>query len=64
MERKKQTATVAVQAVQQRRDYRKELWIGVAVAVARAENARSKTVPAQWANEALAEFDRQFKETK
>jgi hypothetical protein len=64
MERKKQTTTVAVQAVQQQRDYRKELWIGVAVAVARAENARSKAVPGQWANEALAEFDKQFKETK
>jgi hypothetical protein len=39
---------------------RKELWIGIAVAVARAENARSSTVPASWANEALKEFDKKF----
>ena len=39
---------------------RKELWIGVAVAVARAENARSNSAPAHWANESLKAFDKAF----
>jgi hypothetical protein len=44
------------------RDYRKELWVQIAVAVARAENCRDKRIPAAWADQALADFDKTFKE--
>lgn len=42
------------------RDYRKELWVGIAIAVARAENCKSASVPSIWANVALANFDNVF----
>lgn len=42
------------------RDYRKELWIKVAVAMARAENTRDNTAPGRWANQALSDYDKQF----
>jgi hypothetical protein len=50
--------------VEQGRDYRKELWIGVAVAVARSEAARSSDTPAAWANKALSAYNLTFKEEK
>ncbi len=46
------------------KDHRQELWIGVAKAVAGAENADSNTIPAYWANTALAEFDKAFPQKK
>lgn len=42
------------------RDYRKELWIGVAIAVAAAENAIEKSAPAAWADVALDRYDDLF----
>ena len=42
------------------RDYRKELWLGVATAVARSEGARDRAAPGAWANCALADFDKTF----
>ena len=46
------------------RDYRKELWIGVATAVANGLNAVRNGVAFDRANEALAAFDKIFpKET-
>ncbi len=45
-----------------RRDYRKELWIGVATAVAGAVNATDARVPGTWANAALSLYDATFKE--
>lgn len=39
---------------------RKQLWVNVATAVARAENAKSASAPANWANRALDEFDKRF----
>jgi hypothetical protein len=53
--------TVEPQVTTEQRDYRKELWVGVAIAVARAENTRDSDKPAKWANNALAEFDKAFK---
>jgi hypothetical protein len=55
--REKAVATPPVQ-----RDYRKELWIEVCVAVARAENSRDGTVPAAWADASLKRFDQRFPE--
>ena len=45
-----------------KRDYRKELWIGVAISVAGASNCNNSSSPASWANSVLAAFDRQFKD--
>lgn len=42
------------------RDYRKELWIGVATAVANGPNAVRNGVAFDRANEALAAFDKIF----
>jgi hypothetical protein len=42
------------------RDYRKELWIGVAVAVANGLNAVRNGIAFDRANEALAAFDKLF----
>ena len=42
------------------RDYRKELWLGVATAVARSEGARDRVAPGEWADRALADFDATF----
>lgn len=39
---------------------RKQLWIDVAVAIARVEVATSSEQMIRWANTALSEFDRQF----
>lgn len=39
---------------------RKQLWVNVASAVARAEAAKSASSPASWANRALDEFDKRF----
>lgn len=46
------------------RDYRKELWISIATAVARAESAKDKTVPGAWADAALKMYDSTFREKK
>lgn len=37
-----------------------QLWSNVAAAVARAEDCKSPTRPGQWADEALAAFDKRF----
>ena len=58
-QRKSQLAQDAAQ-FKSHEQLRKELWIGVAVSVARAENARSNSVPGNWANKALEEFDKRF----
>ncbi len=47
-----------------KRDYRKELWIGVAISVAGASNCNNSSSPASWANTVLAAFDRQFKDAR
>jgi hypothetical protein len=39
---------------------RMELWCRIAAECTRAENCRSKTVPAEWANTVLAAFDKRF----
>ena len=41
-------------------DYRKQLWIGVAIAVSGASNSTNMSSPAMWANEVLKEYDRRF----
>lgn len=46
------------------RDYRKELWLGVATAVARSEGARDRAAPGAWADRALADFDATFPQEK
>ena len=43
-------------------DRRRQLWIGVAVAVARAESAKDPKSVVSWANVALAGFDANFKQ--
>lgn len=40
---------------------REQLWIGVAIAVARSEGAKDAAAPARWADRALEAFDKQFK---
>lgn len=50
------TTTVETQTF----DHRKELWVGVAIAVARAESAREADRPGKWADVALAAFDKTF----
>lgn len=46
------------------RDYRKELWIGVATAVSGCDVTTEVQAPGHWANRTLAEFDKIFpKET-
>lgn len=42
------------------RDYRKELWIGVAERVAGSDATTNMAAPAKWANETLAAFDKTF----
>lgn len=42
------------------RDYRKELWIAIAAAVASANNAIHKQTMISWADYAVAEFDKRF----
>lgn len=42
------------------RDYRKELWIKVVVAVASASNATRPSSMHEWADKALAEYDKRF----
>lgn len=44
------------------RDYRKELWTQVCIAVARAEAAKDPCAPGRWADRALEAFDKTFKE--
>ena len=46
---------------QQPRDYRKELWMGVAVVVAGAVTSPDKVTPVVWADFVLAAFDERFK---
>jgi len=54
-------ATVHVDAQHKSHEQlRKELWIGVATAVARAEGARSRSAPGGWADEVLKDFDKKF----
>lgn len=45
-------------------DLRKQLWMGVAVAIAQASNSTSRYMMERWADHALAEFDKRFGETK
>lgn len=42
------------------RDYRKELWVDVAISAARSGATTSIIDPASWANRTLAEFDKTF----
>lgn len=42
------------------RDYRKELWIGVAIAYANSSNSTHIQYMAKWADHALAEYDKRF----
>ena len=42
------------------RDYRKELWIGVATAVSGCDVTTELGAPAYWASHTLAEFDKTF----
>lgn len=44
------------------RDYRKELWTQVCIAVARTEAAKDPCAPGRWADRALEAFDKTFKE--
>lgn len=52
------------EASEPQRDYRKELWIGVAIAVARSDSTTSEFSPGNFANTALAKFDAQFGDAK
>ena len=45
-----------------RRDYRMKLWVGICTSVVTAENCKSPSVGPNWANHALAEFDKAFPE--
>lgn len=61
MLKKNKQTTVHIDAqVKSHEQLRKELWISVSTAVARAENARSSIAPVNWANEALKGFDKAF----
>lgn len=55
---------VVGEAVEPQRDCRKELWMGVAIAVARSDNATKLESPTRWADQVLADFDKRFGETK
>lgn len=44
------------------RDYRKELWIGVAAGVSAASNSTNPDTPVKWADKALKAFDERFPE--
>jgi hypothetical protein len=44
------------------RDYRKELWVGVAIAVAGCGNTKNDRSPGEWADTTLAYFDKTFGE--
>ena len=46
------------------RDIRKELWVGVAIAISQSSNSTTKYTMEKWADHALAEFDKRFGETK
>ena len=46
------------------RDYRKELWIGVATAVSGCDVTTELEAPGHWANHTLAEFDKTFPQEK
>ena len=54
-----QVTELPLEAIPQR-DYRKELWIGVATAVANGLNAFRNGIAFDRANEALAAFDKVF----
>ena len=43
-------------------DYRKQLWVEVAVAVASSDNATRPSSMTTWADFALSEFDKRFPE--
>lgn len=51
-------------AIEPQRDYRKELWADVAIAVARSDSATSKYAPGDFADTTLAKFDAQFGDAK
>lgn len=51
---------VVGEAIEPQRDYRKELWMGVAIAVARSDNATKPESPTRWADQVLADFDKRF----
>lgn len=48
------------EAIEPQRDYRKELWMDVAIAVARSDNATKPESPTRWADQVLADFDKRF----
>ena len=52
------------EAIKPQRDYRKELWADVAIAVARSDSATSKYAPGDFADTTLAKFDAQFGDAK
>ena len=52
------------EAIQPQRDYRKELWADVAIAVARSDSTTSKYAPGDFADTTLAKFDAQFGDAK
>jgi len=52
---------ITIQPPYESRDYRRELWIGVAIGVASAINSSSKESPGKWADEALKDYDVTFK---
>lgn len=52
------------EAIEPQRDYRKELWVGVATAVVRSDSTTSKYAPGDFADAALAKFDARFGDAK
>lgn len=48
--------------VKEHQSIRKELWVGVAIAVAQSSNAVESRSCWTWADRVLAEFDNRFKE--
>jgi hypothetical protein len=60
LNKNKQTTVHVDAQAKSHEQLRKELWISIATAVARAEVASSRSAPASWANETLKEFDKAF----
>jgi hypothetical protein len=60
LNKNKQTTVHADAQRKTHEQLRKELWISVAIAVARTEAARGTGTPGAWANQALKDFDEQF----
>jgi hypothetical protein len=61
--RKKTPPTLAIPQVNIEReikDYRRELWVGVAISVASSSNCTNPTSMAKWADRALEDYDKIF----